>query len=237
MTETAKSERGWVPWRGGQVATGILLVALSVLVVSAITFPLGNLAGEYKDAVVAWTASHLVGLLIFAVVWYLGPKRYRVPLSSLGLTPPGLPRVRSILMVIGALGASLAATALYAWLVELFGPDILSPPDIDQDIAFPGLAAILTFQALAVWTPLAEEVFFRGFVFAGLVPRLGVPWATVASALIFSISHISLGVAVPIFITGLLLAWLYYRTGSLWGSIAAHAGQNAVALLATIFGG
>ena len=43
------------------------------------------------------------------------------------------------------------------------------------------------------------------------------------------------GVLVPIFITGFLLAWLYHRTGSLWPNIVAHAGQNALALVVTIF--
>jgi len=87
---------------------------------------------------------------------------------------------------------------------------------------------VFTFQALALATPLTEEIFFRGFIFAGLIPRLGVGWAMVASAAIFSVSHVSVGVLVPIFITGLALAWLYWRTGSLWTSIAAHAGQNAL---------
>jgi membrane protease YdiL (CAAX protease family) len=45
-----------------------------------------------------------------------------------------------------------------------------------------------------------------------------------------------LGVLIPIFITGFLLAWLYRQTDSLWTSILAHAGQNAAALLATIYG-
>jgi membrane protease YdiL (CAAX protease family) len=58
----------------------------------------------------------------------------------------------------------------------------------------------------------------------------------IISALIFSASHVSVGVLVPIFITSVLLAWLYQQTGSLWTSVIAHAGQNAAALLATIYG-
>ena len=41
---------------------------------------------------------------------------------------------------------------------------------------------------------------------------------------------------VPIFITGFLLAWLYRQTGSIWPSIMDHGGQNALAVLATIYG-
>ncbi len=113
----------------------------------------------------------------------------------------------------------------------------MAPPDIPDGIVFPGVASLATYEALALWTPITEEIFFRGFVFAGLAPRLGVPRAIVVSALVFSAFHLSLGVLVPIFITGVLLAWLYHRTGSLWPGIAAHAGQNALAVSAVIIGG
>ena len=84
--------------------------------------------------------------------------------------------------------------------------------------------------------PFTEEVFLRGFIFAGLASSGSVPRAMVASALIWSLFHLSLGVLIPIFITGILLAWLYCKTGSLWPSILAHGGQNAVAVIATIYG-
>jgi membrane protease YdiL (CAAX protease family) len=174
--------------------------------------------------------------MLIAVVWYLGPRRYRVPISSLGLTSPGLPWPHTLLLAVGALGVSLGATALYALVIKQVGPDRLLPPDIPKDIVFPGLTAVFTFQALALWTPLAEEVFFRGFVFAGLVSYLGTTGAAVTSALIFSIFHLNPGLIVPVFVTGLLLAWLYHRTDSLWASFLAHAGQNALALAVTIYG-
>ena len=130
----------------------------------------------------------------------------------------------------GSEGVSLIATSVYAGLVDYFGLDKLSSPEIESDIFFDGPAVLLTFQALAFITPMSEELFFRGFIFRGLLPKLG-PWgAIVASALVFSAFHLSLGVLVPIFITGFLLAWLYWRTGSLWAAIGAHAGQNALAL-------
>jgi membrane protease YdiL (CAAX protease family) len=229
-----------VPWRGGQVTIGILLVILSLLPVSAVALGLGTLAGERRLAVAVLVSSLLLGLVILAVVWRLGLARYRAPLSALGLTPPGLPWVQAAALTLGALLVSLGFNILYATLVKPLGSDLLSPPDIPRGIALPGPAVVFTFQALALWTPLAEEVFFRGFVFAGLIHRLGVPGALVASALVFSIFHLSQGspgVLVPIFITGLLLAWLYYRTGSLWASIVAHGSQNATALAGILYEG
>ncbi len=224
-----------VPWRGGQVALGILLILVSIVPVTIMAVGLGNLAGKYDDAVGVWTSSHLMGLAILAVVWTLGLKRYGVTLSALGLGAPRIPRLKWLLVTLGVLVTSLVATAIYSSIASLVQSDLLLPPEIPAEIAFPGPAAAATFQALAIWTPLTEEIFFRGFIFAGLAPRLGVWRAMGVSALVFSFFHLSLGLLVPVFITGFLLAWLYRQTGSIWPSIVAHGGQNTLAVLATIY--
>ena len=203
---------------------GILLILVSVIPVTILAIGLGSLAGKYDDATSVWISSHLMGAAILAVVWILGVKRYGVSLSALGFGTPRMPPIRWLLVTAGVLLASLVATAIYSAIVSLVDLDILLPPEIPGDIAFPGLAAAATFQALAVWTPLTEEIFFRGFIFAGLAPRL-----------IFSLFHLSLGVLVPVFITGFMLAWLYRQTGSIWPSILAHAGQNTLAVLVTLY--
>ena len=146
-----------------------------------------------------------------------------------------MPHFEWLLVTVGVLVASLVATIIYSLVAGIFHSDFLLPPEIPPEIAFPGPAVAATFQALAVWTPLTEEIFFRGFIFAGLAPRLGVWRAMLVSALVFSLFHLTLGLLVPVFITGFLLAWLYRQTGSIWPSIVAHAGQNTLAVLATIY--
>jgi membrane protease YdiL (CAAX protease family) len=241
-----------VPWRTREVALGIVLVAVGALLVSQAIVLLVGLE-EDDTALIAWLTSISLGVAIFVIVWFLGLRPYRVSLAFLGLKPLGTPRLKVVGMTLGVLMLSLGATALYSYLVGLSGLEILLPPEIPSGIVFPGLGIVLTFLALAVWTPLTEEVFFRGFIFSGLSSRWGVTGAMVLSALIFSLFHDPLilvapfnldlylsynatGVLFPIFITGLLLAWLYRQTGSLWTCIAAHAGQNAAALAATVYG-
>ena len=229
---------GTVAWRSGQVAQGIILVAVSIVPITFIAFGIGRFAGGVDEAMTIWLSVHLVGLAIIGVVWRFGISRFNAPWSSLGLTPLVIPSFKTVLMTAGALTVSLVVTGIYGALIDLTDSDILAPPEISSDIVFPGLAAVFTFQALAVVTPVTEEVFFRGFVFSGLVPRLGVGWAMVASAMIFSLAHLlaGVGVLIPIFVTGLLLVWLYHRTGSLWPSIVAHAGQNGLALALEVYG-
>ena len=228
---------GTVTWRSGQVAIGILLILVCVLPVTGIAILMGKLAGRFELALGAWESSHLMGFAILIVVWGLGLRPYRLSLSSLGLVAPSTSLPLTALFAVFALAGSLSFTWVYANAVQYVGWDMLAPPEIPDGIVFPGLAAAATYEALAVWTPVTEEIFFRGFVFAGLTPRLGVPRAIIVSGLVFSAFHLSIGVLLLIFVTGILLAWLYHRTGSLWPGIAAHAGQNALAGSAVIIGG
>lgn len=228
--DRAGQRMGAVAWGGWQIAAGIIVVMISLFAAAAAAFAIGSLYPEQQDAVATWIIVHLMGLAIVATVWYLGLRHSRDPLAVLRLSGVQWPRKRTILLMFGVLAASLIATSIYSSIVEWLDLDQFATPDVDSDIFFDGPAVLLTFQALAFITPISEELFFRGFIFRGLLPKMG-PWGAIAaSALVFSAFHLSLGVLVPIFITGFLLAWLYWRTGSLWAAIGAHAGQNALAL-------
>jgi len=228
--DCAGQRMGAVTWGGWQISAGISVVMISLFAAAAAAFAIGSLYPEQQDAIATWISVHLMGLAIVATVWYLGLRHSRDPLAVLRLSGVQWPRKRTILLMIGVLAASLIATSIYSGIVEWLDLDQFATPDVESDIFFDGPAVLLTFQALAFITPISEELFFRGFIFRGLLPKMG-PWGAIAaSALVFSAFHLSLGVLVPIFITGFLLAWLYWRTGSLWAAIGAHAGQNALAL-------
>lgn len=222
---------GRVPWGGWQIAAGLILVMLSLFSAAALALVISSLYPEQQeDAVATWISVHLMAMAIVATVWYLGLRHSRYPLVLLRLSRVRVPRKGTVLLMFGVLATSLIATSVYAGIVDWLGLDKLSTPAVESDIFFDGAFVLLTFQALAFITPMSEELFFRGFIFRGLLPKLG-PWgAIVASAAIFSAFHLSIGVLIPIFITGFLFAWLYWRTGSLWAAIGAHAGQNALAL-------
>ncbi len=221
-----------VTWGGWQILAGIVLVILSLLTAAMAASFIGSLYPEQETSVATWISVHLMALGIGATVWFLGLRHTRYPLMVLGLSGVRLPRKRTVWLMVVVLATSLVASTLYSNIVDWLDVEALSPPDDRPDILFDGWAVLLTFQALAFITPLSEEIFFRGFIFGGLRPKLGPWWAIVASALVFSAFHFSLGVLIPIFITGFLLGWLYWRTGSLWAAIGAHAGQNAIALSA-----
>ena len=234
--EAGASDSRSVPWGGFQVMLGIFLIALAITPTIFLALFLSDFLDRHHLAVQAWTASVVMGLVILVVVSRLVPGQLSALPMFLGMVKPRGPVWMAILLAAAGLVASLVITGLYSALVTWLGTDLLTPPEIGSQIAFPGLAALITFAGLAVWTPVTEEIFFRGFIFAGLVSRFGPWWSMIVSAAIFSAFHLNWGVVVPIFVTGLILAWLYHRTGSLWPGIAAHAGQNSLALLGAIYG-
>lgn len=86
---------------------------------------------------------------------------------------------------------------------------------------------ILASASLAA--PFCEEVFFRGFVFTGLLKRMPLWPAALLSAVIFGVAHADLGSLVPLIIIGVALAWARWRTDSIWPGIVIHAANNTAA--------
>ncbi len=93
-------------------------------------------------------------------------------------------------------------------------------------------AGLALFAVIAAGTtPLAEELIFRGLLFQWLRGWIGPIGAAVISAAIFGALHWPSGQAVWAGLVGFALALLFNRMGSLWSSVAAHAGNNAMAIL------
>jgi len=82
----------------------------------------------------------------------------------------------------------------------------------------------------AIFAPLVEEIFFRGFLFQGFRARYGWITAMLVSAAIFAVAHLDLVVLIPTFVLGCLLAYLYHRSNSVWPGIILHFLVNAFGL-------
>jgi membrane protease YdiL (CAAX protease family) len=88
----------------------------------------------------------------------------------------------------------------------------------------------VTLLGAGLLAPVAEELFFRGFLYMALRQRLGIAAAVTISSLVFAVGHIdALGVVAASFIIGIALALVYEYTRSLWVAIAIHAFNNSLA--------
>ncbi|MGI8920577.1 MAG: CPBP family intramembrane glutamic endopeptidase [Solirubrobacteraceae bacterium] len=144
-----------------------------------------------------------------------------------------------------ALGRSLKWLAIvaigYVAVGQAYGALISRAPK-DQLEGLSANAPAASIAAFAVLVcliaPIAEELFFRGFVFGAMRRRVGVWLAAVISGLLFGAVHAGGGtpaVLLPLLaMLGFGLAILYWRTGSLLPGIALHSINNAIAFGALI---
>ena len=96
------------------------------------------------------------------------------------------------------------------------------------------LSTYATLLAAVFVAPFCEELFFRSFVFMGLLRSISLPVAIVLSALLFGIAHGDPGSFPVLFIIGLALAFLRWRSGSIWPGIILHTINNGLGALVIV---
>ena len=107
-------------------------------------------------------------------------------------------------------------------------------PEVMIDIYRSASIKPLFWLAIIIVGPIFEELFFRGFLFTGLVEsRIGVLGTLLITASVWALVHMQYGWidVIWIFIIGILLGVTRMKTKSLLPCIAIHAAINLVATL------
>jgi hypothetical protein len=107
---------------------------------------------------------------------------------------------------------------------------------LDETLIF-GTALEATMSSLdyVVWTPLFEEILFRGLVFFTLRSRMGGVQAAAFSSLLFGVVHFySFPSFLMTFWSGFVWAMVFERGRSLVPSIFAHSVYNVMFVLGTL---
>lgn len=86
----------------------------------------------------------------------------------------------------------------------------------------------------AIFGPVVEEIFFRGFAYSAIKKRTGPRWAILISAAIFALVHMNIFSFLPVMFLGITMAYLYEKTGSLIPSITLHIIHNSI-LISFVF--
>jgi uncharacterized protein len=123
------------------------------------------------------------------------------------------------------LGCALVISALFSPEQE----DITRELGVDEG----ALGAIAAFFLIVIAAPVAEEIFFRGFMFAGIRSHGSFAVAALISSGIWGLFHYanpdSWPVVLQLSVFGVILAAVYERTGSIRACIALHMLNNAIA--------
>ncbi len=209
-----------VPWTTRDVWLGLaaLVLWLVISVVASVVVSLLSL-----DVDVGLMVS-LAELLLLVPVWWFTVRKYKVGWKALGLRSF---RGRMVGLGCGLMILSSIFNLFYSLFLALFGLQA----QVDLAPIFAELSSPWWLLAGGVIiAPVVEEVFFRGFVFAGLRQRYDWKKAALISSALFAVIHVTPTTMIPIFILGLIFAYLYHRSDSIWPAILMHVSTNALAL-------
>jgi membrane protease YdiL (CAAX protease family) len=207
---------------GGTVATLLVGTVVAGIVFAATGSAKSSMPAGLTIALTVVQDVLFVGAAVYATQLVL--KRVSPAMFGLRQTPLGR-----------ALGWIVAVYAAY-WVFSsivlvLFG----KPPEQQIVTDLKDTESVAVIAGFAVLTcaiaPIAEEFFFRGFMFNTLAGRIGVGWATAVTGVIFGLIHFTgsswIGVLVLAFF-GMGLCVLFARTQSLLPCMALHALNNAI---------
>jgi membrane protease YdiL (CAAX protease family) len=157
-----------------------------------------------------------------------GGRRLRAVGRALGLRRFAL--WRTLPWIIGLMLLIIGVNAAYTLAVQALHLKLQTNDQVL--LQYSQYEPVTTYAILAgsvVIAPFCEEMFFRGFVFAGLLRDLSPFWAAIVSAALFAIAHTDPGSFLPLFAIGLCLGFLRWRTGSTWAGISLHMLNNLLA--------
>jgi len=166
-------------------------------------------------------------------VWLWVKLRHQAGLRRLGLTFRPSDIGAGALAALLGLGIGAAVTSIVLSIAKSVTNKVVTTPQqlptINRNPQW-----VLAFFAVVIVAPIAEEMFFRGFLYQALRRWRGVGQGIALSALIFALAHVSLLIIPSIFALGVILAYLFEKRGSLAATIAAHMTYNLVGFIAIV---
>jgi membrane protease YdiL (CAAX protease family) len=197
----------------------------------------GATASQLKDNPNLFTYANLAQELLLlgaVVVWVRFVKH--APLAALGIPRRLTPVDAAVGLAAGVsmvFAAGLVLQVVHAIVDSVAGHSVGNPAQVPKTVTG-GLLA-MSGVVVIVLAPMAEETFFRGFLYKALRRRFSVWPAAVVSGAIFGAVHFSeirsLLIIPSLVVVGIVLAMVYERRQSLLASIATHATFNLVGFI------
>ena len=165
-------------------------------------------------------------LVLLAAVWW-AVRGTPDPRAALGLVRPSS-WSQALKLAVGGMLLVLVVAQLLDPLLHAAESQGLTPRP------FPGgaqawIGVVVAAVAFVVVAPVAEELFFRGLLFAALRGRLGPHWTPAVTGVIFGALHGEPRAFISLALLGIVLGVLYERTGSVVPGILLHAANNGLA--------
>lgn len=165
-------------------------------------------------------------LLVTTLATALSPENFR---NRLSLHPSSLRNQDYTAVIFLTYGVSMVASQLTAFIPRADSPTLKL---IQNNIraANPFMFALAAFF-IAGTAPIAEELFFRGYLQTRLRERWGRTIAIALSAIAFGVFHMDPIQSLFAAAMGVALGYVAERSGSIRPAIAGHVFNNLVAVL------
>ena len=226
----------WPAWTAPAAVVSGFALGIVVSIIVGIAAQAGGSSLSHPTPAVSLIGDLLFDAAFVAVALYFARLTTRIRPSDFGFRA-----VRWKTAVGGVLAAGIGyyvATAIYASLLGLHGNEKL-PKELGVSSSTVALVGATIF--VCVIAPIAEEFFFRGFLFGALRHmhievagrELGTWVAAIITGILFGLAHTgsaSSHYLIPLGFLGFVLCLLRWRTRSLYPCMALHSINNSLAL-------
>lgn len=234
------------PWNIKDVGIYILLVFCEVLVVWGFIALLGLFGVAKPFAEFVTTLPQ--GYMIFAL-YLIQTTLFGIPLLFL-MWQKRIERKRESCLFVPTKWYNILLVAPGAYILTMLGFALFFSLLSSNNLDVPGftgektqvigefgvdlIGRILAFITAVLIAPIIEELVFRGFMLRAFAKHMPVWGAVLASSVLFSAIHVTLGVFFPLMILGIVMAVLTVKTKSIYPAIAFHMINNSMAFVAEI---
>lgn len=223
-------------WRG--IGSHRLVIATTLLIVLlANTGPVAYVSLTGPDGLRTvpgfLTAALSVDLALLGITYLRFIRPGVITVRDLGLDWRGLPRLVGIGLGLGI--SVLVISGLIQAAIQALGFRQTQLVSLQYIREFPLAGFLAVVFAGAIMAPIAEELYFRGYVFRTYLQTKG-PWVAYgATSLLFATLHLNLPALLPILVLSVLLCLAYRKTGSIIPSVVGHAVNNTTAFCILYF--
>ena len=229
-------------WRLALIVCELLIwvAAIIIAVEYAVTFGLYFLLGRDLLMTPVWltvTNALIYALALFLIIWV--PVRFfkkkKLTRKELGLD--ALPTWADLgLAPVGFFAYLILASILVAIFSSFSFFDAEQAQDLGYQMLNSGFDRIIAFFALCLVAPVAEELIFRGWLYAKLRTKLpgktlSIILSTLLVSILFGLLHGQWNVGVNVFAMSLVLCSLREITGTVYSGILLHILKNTIAFV------
>lgn len=172
------------------------------------------------------TAALSVDLALLGVTYFRFIRPGVLTMSELGIDRTLTVRHIGLGLLVGV--SVLVVSAVVQSLLQALGVRQTQLADLSCIREFPLPGFLMVVFAGGILAPIAEEIYFRGFVFGSYLKTRGPLVAYGATALLFAALHLNLPAILPIFVLSVIFCFAYQRTGSVVPSMIGHAVNNTM---------